>query len=65
MKVLKSIANYFIGVWTELKKVVWPSFTQMIKYFVAVVLGLALATAFVGGLDYFFVTYLLPLIIKQ
>lgn len=65
MKLFKSISSYFVGVWAELKKVVWPSFTQMIKYFVAVVLGLALATAFVGGIDYFFVAYLLPLIIKQ
>ena len=65
MKVFKSISDYFAGVIAELKKVVWPSFSQMVKYFLAVVLGLILATAFVGGVDFFFITYLLPLIIKQ
>lgn len=64
MNLIQSIGNYFRGVYSETKKVSWPTFPQMLKYVLSVILGLLLATAFVGGVDYLFITYLLPLFIK-
>ena len=58
------ITSYFQGVLTELKKVTWPSWMVVLKYFLAVVVGVALATLLVWGFDYFFIHVLLVAIIK-
>lgn len=54
---------YLQGVATELRKVQWPTFPTLVRHFVAVVVGIALATAVVGGMDYLFIK-LLGLLIK-
>jgi preprotein translocase subunit SecE len=55
---------YFQGVYAELRKVVWPSVPQVTRYFFAVVLSVALATAFIGSIDYLLVKYALPVFIR-
>ena len=55
MNPLASLAAYFKGVQTELKKVTWPTFPTLANHFVSVVVGITLATIFVGLVDYAFV----------
>ena len=64
MKPLNRIAAYFQGVTAELRKVTWPTFPTLARYFLSVVVGLALATAFIWAVDYVFV-HLLTLIINK
>ena len=64
MKPLNGIAAYFQGVAAELRKVTWPTFQTLVRYFLSVVIGLALATGFVWVVDYAFV-HLLSLIINK
>lgn len=52
------IKNFILEVKSEMKKVVWPTKQETIKYTVAV-MGISLAlAAFFGGFDYI-LTYLL------
>ena len=60
---LNSLVSYFQGVLTELRKVSWPSTPQLLQYFLSVVLGLLIATVFIGAIDYVFI-HALGLIIK-
>ena len=55
--------SYLQSVFTELKKVSWPTFPTLVKYFFSVIIGVALATAVIGGLNFIFVRGL-ALIIK-
>jgi len=55
--------SYFQGVAVELKKVTWPTFPVLLRYFLSVIVGVVVATAVVGGLDYVFIK-LLGFIIK-
>jgi len=64
MKPLNALAGYFRGVAIELRKVVWPTGPTLLRYFLSVVLGLALATTFIWGVDYVFV-HLLGLVINK
>ncbi len=52
MKLLNSVSSYFKGVYGELRKVVWPSAPTLLTYLVSVVVGIALATAVIGIVDY-------------
>jgi preprotein translocase SecE subunit len=54
MNLFNSISSYFQGVAVEVRKVVWPSFPSLVRYLVSVVLGIALATVFIGAVDYIF-----------
>ena len=38
-----------------MRRVVWPTFPVLLRYFVSVVGGLAIAIIFIGGVDYVFV----------
>lgn len=54
MKLLQIAQDYFKTSWVELKKVVWPTREQTIRYSL-IVIGLSIATAvFFGILDYAF-----------
>lgn len=55
MKLLSAPSSYLAGVISELRKVVWPSLPTLGRYFLSVVVGLALATALVGAVDYVFI----------
>lgn len=56
--------SYLQGVVAELRKVVWPTPTTVLKYFLSVVIGVAIATVIVGSLDYIFI-HALGLIINK
>ena len=58
-----NLVAYFQGVVTELRKVSWPTPATVGKYFVSVILGLALATAVIAAFDFIFLRGL-ALIIK-
>lgn len=47
--------TYLQSVFTEMKKVSWPTFPTLVKYFFSVVIGVALATVVIGALDLVFV----------
>jgi preprotein translocase subunit SecE len=64
MKIFNQLVSYFKGVISELKKVVWPTFPVLVKYFVGVVVGVAIATVFVGLVDYAFI-HLLTLFLNK
>ncbi|MBI5230185.1 MAG: preprotein translocase subunit SecE [Candidatus Magasanikbacteria bacterium] len=54
MQLLQIAQNYFKTSWVELKKVVWPTGEQTVRYSL-IVIGLSIATAiFFGILDYAF-----------
>lgn len=63
MKPFRSLTNYFQGVVAEMRKVVWPTLPTVVRYFSSVVVGVALATVFIGAIDYVFI-HSLGLIIK-
>jgi len=56
-------AVYLQGVISELKKVNWPTAATVGKYFLSVVIGLALAAAVIAAFDFIFIKGL-GLIIK-
>lgn len=47
----RNIGNFFKGVKSELKKVHWPTRQELAKYTVVVIIGCALAIAFLWILD--------------
>ena len=47
-----AVRDYLAGVIAEVRRVVWPTGRQLANYFISVVVGLILATAFVAGIDY-------------
>lgn len=52
---LTSITTYFRGVQTEMRKVIWPTFPQLVQHLLSVVLGVALFTVIVGAIDFVFI----------
>ena len=62
MKPLNQLTAYFRGVSSEMRKVVWPTFPVLLSHFVSVVVGIALATVFIGTVDYVFLHILAYLI---
>jgi preprotein translocase SecE subunit len=48
---IKAITEFSRGVVTEVKRVQWPTLPTVAKYFIAVVVGVALATLFIGLVD--------------
>jgi preprotein translocase SecE subunit len=48
---LKSIKEYFIGVYVEIKKTAWPSQKELINYTVIVVVSSTLAVALLLIID--------------
>ena len=64
MNIFTSAKNYFVGSYTEMKKVTWPTREQTINYSILVIalsLGLAI---FFAVLDYGFSTGITTLISK-
>ncbi|MEO0084475.1 MAG: preprotein translocase subunit SecE [candidate division WOR-3 bacterium] len=62
--IFAKIVNYLKESKIELKKVIWPTYSETFNYTLAVV-GICLAAAiFLGALDYFFNFILKTLIIK-
>lgn len=58
MGIIESIKNYIIETRHELKRVVWPSRMQTVRFTLAVI-GISVAVAmYLGALDFLF-TYLL------
>jgi preprotein translocase SecE subunit len=49
------LTAYFQGVVTELRKVSWPTLPTVGKYFLSVVVGIALATAVIAAFDFIFI----------
>lgn len=58
-----NLVGYFRDVAAELRKVSWPTVPVVVRNFLAVVIGLALATLLIGGFDLIFLK-LLGFIIK-
>lgn len=52
---LNATVSYFQGVVTEMRKVVWPKFPVVMRYFFSVVFGVAVGTAFIWAVDYVFI----------
>ncbi len=61
-KALTAIKAYFVGSMSEMKKVVWPTKKQTIRYSIAVVLMSIFIAIFFGILNYFFSNLLEALI---
>lgn len=51
MKVIQSIKNYFLGVYNEMLKVVWPSRAETINHTVIVIISVLIATIVFGLVD--------------
>lgn len=49
------LITYFQGVLNELSKVNWPTLPTVGKYFISVVIGVALATLVIAAFDYIFI----------
>ena len=64
MNPLKSSVSYFQGVQAEMRKVVWPTFPVLLQHFFSVLIGIALATAFVGIVDFLFLHALAYILTK-
>lgn len=47
------IARFFREVWIELKKTAWPSYEEVKKSTVVVLVAIGIITAWIGGLDFF------------
>lgn len=57
-----NVPGYFSGVASELRKVTWPTFPVLVRYFLSVVIGLVIATAFIWAVDFVFIKALSLLI---
>jgi preprotein translocase subunit SecE len=53
-KAIASIKDYFAGAMSEMKKVVWPTKKQTIRYSIAVILMSLFVAFFFGILDFAF-----------
>lgn len=49
---INSILSYFKGVWSELKKVTWPTRQEVINHTAIVIASIALAIAITSAIDY-------------
>jgi len=65
MNPVTALSAYLRGVSFEVQKVSWPTWPLVLRYFISLVAGIALATAFVGGLDYIFLKALSFAVNKQ
>lgn len=46
------IVNFLVGSWEELKKVSWPSRTEVINHTIIVLISCAIAIAITSAVDY-------------
>jgi len=51
MKLVETTKNYFLGVYNEIRKVVWPSRAQTINHTVIVIISVVIATIVFGLVD--------------
>lgn len=51
-KLFKTISDYFLGVWSELNKVTWPTRADVISHTVVVIVSVAVAVAVISALDF-------------
>lgn len=49
---MKTIARFFVGVKTEMKKVKWPSKKEMMTYSTATIIFILIFGFFFAGLDF-------------
>ena len=49
---INSILSYLKGVWSELKKVTWPTRQEVINHTAIVIASIALAIAITSAIDY-------------
>jgi len=54
----RSVALFATNTYGELRRVQWPSFPQVGRYFVSIVLGAAIGTAFIWVVDFGFLKLL-------
>lgn len=54
MNVFQRIGKYFKGVWVELKKVIWPGFSQVKKDTTVVLLAIIIVGICLAALDWVF-----------
>jgi preprotein translocase subunit SecE len=59
---IERLRRFFHGVWTELKKVHWPTRRELSIYTLVVVVAVALVGAFIWAIDSVF-SFLLELVI--
>ena len=58
------LAKYFRGTKSELKKIVWPTFSQVVKNTLVVLIVVAIVSLIIAGLDLLFSNVLINSIIK-
>ncbi len=46
------MSRFFREVWVELKKTSWPSYDEVKKSTIVVLVAIAIITAWIGGLDF-------------
>ena len=61
---LNWLKEYFQGVVSETRKVVWPGLPTLSRHLSSVIAGLVIFTAFVAGVDYVFIHALSFLVTK-
>lgn len=54
MNLIASTKQYFIGIWQEAKKVIWPSRKEVINNTIIVIASVAIAAAIFGLADFIF-----------
>jgi len=64
MNFTEKIADFFKGVFTELKKVSWITRQDLLQYTIIVVASTVLTAVFLGGLDYLFSSIIKTFIFK-
>ncbi len=50
--IIKSIKNFFKGVYSELQKVSWPSRNTVINHTIVVIVSAVIVTAITAAIDY-------------
>jgi preprotein translocase subunit SecE len=64
MKLIKSLVDYLVGAWDELKRVSWPSRKDVFNHTVVVVTSLVIAIGLTSAIDYG-LTFLIQLLVQN
>ena len=49
---MKKVKEYFLGVWSELKKVTWPTRKEIVNHTVIVIISSVVVMLIVAALDF-------------
>lgn len=52
MNTVAKIKNYLIGVWEEMKKVIWPSRKEVVNHTTIVIISVIIAAIVFGFIDF-------------